>query len=166
MTRYPRFEIAQEHPVCSRGEIDDETPFAFLFRLPLYKGGVRRAPMSLKTKSEELFENYLNRNGLVFEKIEEDTSPRPDYLVHIGNLDLIFELKEFDMDENFDVIGDPSRPDIKSSSRTLGDHVRRRIDGSRKQIQYGTKQGIPSILLIYNSLAVRGRCQFFGFGMT
>jgi hypothetical protein len=73
-------------------------------------------------------------------------------LVHIGSLDLIFELKELEKDDNFDVIKDPARPYIKSSSRTLGDHVRRRIDGSRKQIQYGAKQGIPSILLIYNSL--------------
>lgn len=108
--------------------------------------------MSEKTKSEDLLEKFLNANSIAFQKIEEAPSPRPDYLVHAGSLDLIFELKELDEDENFGVVRDPSRPDIKSMSRTLGDHVRRRIDGSRKQIQYGTNQGIPSILLIYNSL--------------
>lgn len=31
---------------------------------------------------------------------------------------------------------------------TVGDHVRRRIEGAKKQIQYGANQGIPSLLLI------------------
>jgi hypothetical protein len=34
----------------------------------------------------------------------------------------------------------------------VGDHVRRRIELSKRQIQYGAKQGIPSALLIYNNL--------------
>jgi hypothetical protein len=85
--------------------------------------------MSVKTKSEDVVEKFLNANNIGFEKIEEAASPRPDYLVHAGSLDLIFELKELDKDDDFDVVKDPSRPYIKSSSRTLGDHVRRRIDG-------------------------------------
>jgi hypothetical protein len=50
------------------------------------------------------------------------------------------------------VVKDPTCPHIKSSSRTLGDHIRRRIESSKKQIQFGAKQGIPSILLIYNNI--------------
>jgi hypothetical protein len=34
----------------------------------------------------------------------------------------------------------------------MGEHVRRRIESSKKQIQYGAKQGIPSVLLIYNNI--------------
>ncbi len=41
---------------------------------------------------------------------------------------------------------------MRSYSCTLGDHVRSRIEGSKKQIQYGAKQGLPSVLLIYNNL--------------
>src|SRR5450755_4640545 len=41
---------------------------------------------------------------------------------------------------------------MSSMRATPGDHVRRIIDRSKKQIQYGAAQGIPSILLIYNSL--------------
>jgi hypothetical protein len=108
--------------------------------------------MSVKTRSEEVFEDFLERNGLVFEKIEEDTSPRPDYIVDVAGLKLVFELKELDRDENFGILRDPSAPHIRSHSRTIGDHVRRRIDGSRRQIQYGAKHGIPAILLIYNTL--------------
>jgi len=76
----------------------------------------------------------------------------PDYLVSIGSGQIIFELKELTEDENFGVVEDPKYPHIKSHSRTIGDHVRRRIEASKKQIQYGAKQGIPSVLLIYNNL--------------
>jgi hypothetical protein len=106
----------------------------------------------MRTKSESIFEGFLTDNDLTFERIREESSPRPDYVVHTGSQKLIFELKELAEDENFGVVRDPSKPHIKSSSRTVGDHVRRRIDGARKQIQYGAALGIPSILLIYNSL--------------
>jgi hypothetical protein len=106
----------------------------------------------MKTESEELFERFLNDNCITFEKIKEDTTPRPDYLVKVGTAQIIFELKELAEDENFDVVKDLAYPHIKSHSRTLGDHVRRRIDASKKQIQYGAKQGIPSALLIYNKV--------------
>src|ERR1700688_1535971 len=106
----------------------------------------------MKTKSEQLFEDFLTANNVQFEKITEGSSPRPDYLVSIGDVKLIFELKELAEDENFGIVKDPARPYIKSHSRTVGEHVRRRIEGSKKQIQYGAKQGIPSMLLIYNNL--------------
>jgi hypothetical protein len=106
----------------------------------------------MKTKSEELFENFLSANNLPFDKIREETTPRPDYLVSAGRQQLVFELKELAEDDNFDVIKDPAFPHIRSHSRTMGDHVRRRIDGSRKQIQFGAERGIPSVLLIYNSV--------------
>ena len=106
----------------------------------------------MRTKSEALFEKFLDDNNLAFEEIKEDTTSRPDYLVSVGNAKIIFELKELAEDENFGVVKDPNHPHIKSSSRTIGDHVRRRIESSKKQIQYGAKQGIPSVLLIYNNI--------------
>jgi len=106
----------------------------------------------MKTKSEELFEKFLADNSMTFEKIKEETTPRPDYLVTVGTAQVIFEVKELAEDENFDVIKDPAYPHIKSHSRTLGDHVRHKINASKKQIQYRAKQGIPSVLLIYNNL--------------
>ena len=106
----------------------------------------------MKTKSEGLFEGFLTTNNLPFKKIEVDTTPRPDYRVSVGSGEIIFELKELAEDENFGVIKDPTFPHIKSSSRTVGDHVRRRIESSKKQIQFGAKQGIPSVLLIYNNI--------------
>jgi hypothetical protein len=106
----------------------------------------------MKTKSEELFEKFLTDNNVTFEKIKEDTTPRPDYLVSVGSAQVIFELKELAEDEKFDVVKDPKYPHITSSSRTVGDHVRRRIESSKRQIQFGAKQGIPSALLIHNNI--------------
>jgi len=106
----------------------------------------------MKTKSEGLFEGFLATNNLPFEKIEVDTTPRPDYRVTVGGGEIIFELKELVEDENFGVIEDPKFPHIRSSSRTVGDHIRRRIESSKKQIQFGARQGIPSILLVYNNV--------------
>jgi hypothetical protein len=105
----------------------------------------------MRTRSEQIFEDFLKAHIVPFEKIEEDTTPRPDYLVSIGDTKLIFELKELTEDEKFGVV-DPAHPHIRSFSGTIGEHVRRRITGSKKQIQYGARQGIPSVLLIYNNL--------------
>ncbi len=109
----------------------------------------------MKTKSESLFEEFLTANKLPFEKIKEETTPgafRPDYRVSVGGGEIIFELKELAEDENYGVVKDPAHPHIKSASRTMGDHVRRRIESSKKQIQFGARQGIPSVLLIYNNI--------------
>ena len=109
----------------------------------------------MRTKSEEVFERFLTINNVLFQKIEEVPAKgahRPDYLVQVGNCELIFEVKELAEDENFGIVSDPLHPNIKAWSRTPGKHVRRMIDRSKKQIQYGAKHGIPSILLIYNSL--------------
>ena len=106
----------------------------------------------MNTKSESLFEQFPDSHNLPFERILEDTTPRPDYRVFVGGGQIIFELKELSEDTNFGVVKDPAFPHLKSSSRTMGEHVRRRIESSKKQVQYGAKQGIPSVLLIYNNI--------------
>lgn len=109
----------------------------------------------MKTRSEDVFENFLTLNNVPFQRIEEvkeKGSHRPDYLVKVGDFVLMVEVKELAEDEGFGVVKDPSMQDISSHSRIVGDHVRQMIGRSRKQIQYGANQGIPSILLIYNKL--------------
>ena len=107
----------------------------------------------MKTRSEEILEAFLAANAVPFEKIAEDTTHRPDYLLSIGDIKLIVEVKELTQDEKVGVIDDPAHPHIQSFSGTsIGEHVRRRIAGSKKQIQYGAKLGFPSVLLIYNVL--------------
>lgn len=101
---------------------------------------------SAKTKSEEVFEDFLSRHQLPSEPIPVADSPRPDYLVTCGTIKVVFEVKELSEDENF------SNELMKVSSRIVGDHVRSKIAEARKQIQWGAAQGIPTVLLIYNNL--------------
>lgn len=98
----------------------------------------------MKTTSEREFERFLAENGLPFERVEEQPTPRPDYLVQIGDAKTLFEVKEISEDENF-----TAEPVYR---RTLGDHIRAKIGEARRQMQYGAKQGIPSVLVIYNNL--------------
>src|SRR3954466_3476771 len=101
----------------------------------------------MKTVSEQAFESFLFAHGLQFEKIREEDSRRPDYKVHAGNdVDLFFEVKELSEDQNF------KTGHLEVSSRTVGDHIRKKIQKARQQIQYGAQLGIPSILLIYNDI--------------
>jgi len=100
----------------------------------------------MKTKSEEVFEKFLQENHLEFEKIKEESSPRPDYRVKVGDPLLMFAVKALEEDENFKI--EP----LKVSSRIVGDHIRKKINSARKQIQFAAKQGIPSILLVYNNI--------------
>jgi hypothetical protein len=100
----------------------------------------------MKTASEAAFETFLGDNKLSFQKLEEQDSPRPDYLVQIGDLKVIFEVKELAEDKNF-----KTEP-LQVSHRILGDHIRSKISDARKQVQFGARQGIPSVLLVYNNL--------------
>jgi hypothetical protein len=95
----------------------------------------------MKTTSELAFESFLKENNLTFEKIEEETTRRPDYRVQTGDIKLMFEIKELTEDEDF-----------AGGNRTIGDHVRRMINKARGQVRYAAAQGIPAVLLIYNSL--------------
>jgi hypothetical protein len=89
--------------------------------------------VSVKTKSEKLFESLLKANDVRFEEIEQAATPRPDFLVYVGNTQIIFEVKELAEDENFGVIN-PTYPHIKSFRTIVGDHVRRRIELSKGSV--------------------------------
>jgi len=93
----------------------------------------------MTTKSEKVLESFLTLNNLPWQKIPEvhkRASYRPDYLVQAGDFELIFEVKQ-----------------LEGSFREVpGIHVRSAIQRSRKQIQYGIDQGVPSVLLIYNMI--------------
>ncbi|MGB6876513.1 MAG: hypothetical protein WBD87_10810 [Candidatus Acidiferrales bacterium] len=115
----------------------------------------------MKATSELAFESFLDENKLPFKKIEEfkvahtkwqskqqleteqgqQLTRRPDYLVQIGDVKLMFEIKELARDKDF-----------AGGNRTIGGHVRRKIKEARGQLRYATAQGIPAVLLIYNDL--------------
>ena len=102
----------------------------------LFRSGLCDTLNQMKTTSELAFESFLIENNLTFEKIEEETTRRPDYLVQIGDVKLMFEIKELD---------------FEGGNRTIGDHVRRKIKEARGQVRYGAEQGVPAVLLVYNT---------------
>lgn len=103
----------------------------------------------MSTKSEDLFEEFLNSNGVRFSRVEEvkeKGAKRPDYLVEIGGLKIMFEVKQLGEDE------DDERAQITGGwSSTPGAQLRQRITRSKQQIQFGADQGIASVLLVYNN---------------
>ena len=95
------------------------------------------------TTSERLFERYCDLHGLSFERVAEGASPTPDYLVVLGGVPTVFEIKQLDDDESFSSV---------RATRTLGDHVRAKINEARGQVRSAAQRGSPAILLIYNNL--------------
>lgn len=47
----------------------------------------------MKTTSELQFEKFLDDNKLPFERVEEQQTPRPDYLVQIGDVKVLFNCR-------------------------------------------------------------------------
>lgn len=102
-----------------------------------------RPARSNKTASEALFEAFCLNHCLLFERIEEGVAPTPDYLVMLNGIATYVEIKQIDKDEAFM----PPR-----MTRTLGNHLRAKIDQARNQVRPAAFQGAPAILLVYNNL--------------
>lgn len=100
--------------------------------------------MRQKTISEELFERYLESQGLAFEfeKLYEGRSRRPDYTVAMAGRDYLLEVKEFERGD-FPLgtsIYDPYPP------------IRAKIDAARKKFK--EFEGFPCCLVLYNNGAL------------
>jgi hypothetical protein len=96
----------------------------------------------VKTVSESAFESFLIKNSLPFEPIQQSDAPRPDYVVQVADLQIIFEVKELASDEDFREVKEPHSPLLRAHSRFIGDHVRAKISAAKKQIQYSAKHGL------------------------
>lgn len=96
------------------------------------------------TESESIFEKFLEKNELPFERIPVANTPRPDHFVTMGASKMVFEIKELSTDSNFST--DPKR----TSTRILGQHIRVKVKEASKQIRFGAYQGLPSVLVLFN----------------
>ena len=84
-------------------------------------------------------------NNLPCEKIKECDQPTPDYKVVLNAETVIVEVKQIDEDDELTEEG---------GSRTVGDHVRAKINDkhTRRQFKVASKEHLAAILLIYNNL--------------
>jgi hypothetical protein len=99
--------------------------------------------MSRTTISEALFERFCEKNSLSMQRVREGRDPSPDYCVRIGSVDVYFEIKQLDEDQDFSA---------RHSSRIIGDHVRSKINEARNQVRVPAAASKPAVLLIYNNL--------------
>jgi hypothetical protein len=98
-----------------------------------------------KTRSETLFERWLDYNHLPWCPIAVAAGRTPDYRVTVASgADVIFEVKE--------ITGSWDHSPGAVHSRTVGKHVRSKIAKSRRQVQDSSTEGLPTITLIYNAL--------------
>ena len=103
----------------------------------------RVSVMTIKTVGEGMFEKFCISHYILWEKIQEGALPTPDYKVILNGISTYVEIKQIDDDENF-------RGEV--GSRTVGAHVRAKINEARKQLKSIAREGPPAILLIYNNL--------------
>ena len=106
--------------------------------------------MTVNTKAEAIFEEFCTLNSISWEKLQESEQPTPDYRVDLNGRTVLVEVKQIDEDDNFSNV---------SGSRTVGSHIRRKIEQARKQAQAASNTATPFILLVYNNL---DELQMFG----
>ena len=69
--------------------------------------------MSIRTESEEKFEQYLTGQNLSWTRIPESNRKQPDYAVKHRDANCVFEVKEFDEPETRPVGGFSPLPPIR-----------------------------------------------------
>lgn len=99
--------------------------------------------MSTQTSGELAFENFCEAHRIPCKKITEGSDPTPDYEVILNGTAVYVEVKDIEKDENFRSTG---------ASRTVGSHVRAKINEAKGQLQPAARAGAPTLLLIYNAL--------------
>lgn len=100
--------------------------------------------MSQKTESETLFETFCGRHHLGWELVDVGPNRTPDYRLTFGTTEIIVEIKQIESEVGFDLNG--------RSSRVVGQHIRKKLQEARKQLQASSSAGEPTILLVYNAV--------------
>ena len=120
-------------------------------RLQLSTRTVKKMPAaemgaSTRTESEVLFESFCDLHQISWEIVHVANHRTPDYRVLLNGEAVYFEVKQIDSDIDFNT------QEGGVSSRTVGSHIRQRIQNSRTQVQMARNEKIPGVLVIYNNL--------------
>lgn len=107
--------------------------------------------MTVKTESEALFEAFCATHRLDWAPHGTTDTPTPDYRLNFAGVTVCVEVKQIESEVGFVAGG--------RQSRTVGEHVRRKITEAKAQLQAASYAGFPTILLIYNTVDPR---QAFG----
>lgn len=95
------------------------------------------------TAGELAFEAFCLTHKIPHKRIPAGETPTPDYEVLLSGAIVYVEIKDIVKDENFEKT---------VVSRTVGSHVRAKINEAKKQLQEVAKKHATTLLLIHNSL--------------
>ena len=107
--------------------------------------------MSVKTRSEELFETLCSRRKLQCVRIQEGKNKTADYEVALGFTTLIVEVKQLDPneeDKRLEVVwGTPDSPGVVAPS----DRVQGLISDGYPQVKRSAGGKAPTMIVVYNN---------------
>jgi hypothetical protein len=96
-----------------------------------------------KTRSEVIFERWLDANMLAWRPVSTGSAKTPDYAVTVApDGEVIFEIKQIETDRNWH--------DEVVHGGEVGALVRERINRSKAQIKASSRDGKPTVLIIFN----------------
>ena len=97
-----------------------------------------------KTRSEIVFERWLDANRLPWHRIQTGPGKTPDYAVMVApGAEIIFEVKQIQTNRRW-------KDDIVHGGEVAA-HIRSRINSSKSQIQSTAKLGKPTVLVVFNA---------------
>lgn len=116
--------------------------------------------MSKKTESEILFETFCDIEKIRWERIEENDKETPDYEIYPNGLKTIAEVKQIEPNPaELEQLEELKKGGFASVDGTPGDRIRKKIAVSGPQIRSHTLGIHPSILVIYNTVAIADHTQ-------
>lgn len=95
-------------------------------------------------ESEALFEQFCRRHALAWAPVPTGAEKTPDYRLQFGEHVVFVEVEQIEGRSGFEPSG--------VSTRTVGAHVRNKINEARRQIKAAAKNDHPAILLIHNTV--------------
>jgi hypothetical protein len=100
--------------------------------------------VSRKTASEALFEQFCTDQRVDWKRIPTGAEKTPDYELRVGGHSVLVEIEQIESLVGFEPDG--------VSSRTVGSHVRHKINAARGQVKVGAERELPTVLLIHNTI--------------
>ena len=105
----------------------------------------------MKTASETFFEEYCQRKGIRWKRIEESDVCTPDYDIYVPRRKVVVEVKEIALNEDEKTAQRMYAERGFSSGRiTPGHRVRKKISEASPQIKSRTRSRYPGLLVLFD----------------
>lgn len=120
--------------------------------------------MSGDSESRELFESLCRRLGIRCERIPESEKPTPDYNIFPCGEQVACEIKQInpnEKDKEYERDMREGRGGSYHFSGNIGDRVRNKINKAAPQLQESSREGYPTLLVLYNNTGVSVHTEWY-----